>query len=198
MNTGVSVALLMGGQSRRMGVDKAYLVDPVSGLTSWERQVQLLESLNPDERILSLRQGQTAPDGANAWRPVYDSVVDAGPISGLTACLTAAQQSLVLTLGVDLLAMETAVLGHLLGLASVNTGAVYQNAQGYYEPLAAVYPKSAADSAQNFLTNGRRRLQDWLGQGVETGWMHAVPLSSDEEKAFLNVNTEADYVKLTP
>ena len=196
MSIGFSVALLMGGQSRRMGADKAYLTDPMSGLPSWERQMRLLESLSPDERILSLREGQTAPDGTIAWRAAFDSVTNAGPISGLAACLDTAQQSLILMLGIDLLAMKAAVLERLLGLASVDTGAVYQNSQGFYEPLAAVYPKSAAGSAQSFLSAGGRRLQDWLGEGVKTGWMRAVPLSGDDESAFLNVNTKADYVKL--
>ena len=91
MSTGFSAALLMGGRSRRMGVDKASLTDPESGLASWERQVKLLESLNPDDRLLSLRAGQSKPGELASWRTVTDVIHDAGPISGLTACLDAAQ-----------------------------------------------------------------------------------------------------------
>ena len=196
MKTGFSAALLMGGRSRRMGVDKAYLTDPESGLASWARQARLLQSLDPDERLLSLREGQTQPSELASWRTVIDLVDDAGPISGLAACLQAAQQSLVLVLGVDLLAMEMAVLERVLRLASLDAGAVYQNAQGFYEPLAAAYPKSAVGSAQIFLNNGGRRLQDWLSSGGEAGWMQPIPLKIEDEASFLNVNTQADYAKL--
>ena len=156
----------------------------------------MLQSLDPDERLLSLREGQTQPSELASWRTVIDLVDDAGPISGLAACLQAAQQSLVLVLGVDLLAMDTAVLERVLRLASLDAGAVYQNAQGFYEPLAAAYPKSAVGSAQIFLNNGGRRLQDWLSSGVEAGWMQPIPLKIEDEASFLNVNTQADYAKL--
>ena len=92
--------------------------------------------------------------------------------------------------------METIFLERLLELASQDTGAVYWNAQGFYEPLAAVYPKSAARSAKTFLTNGGRRMQNWLFEGVEAGWMQSVALRKEEEVAFLNVNTYVEYTKL--
>jgi molybdopterin-guanine dinucleotide biosynthesis protein A len=196
MNTAFSAALLMGGHSRRMGVDKASLTDPESGLASWERQLNLLESLDPKDRLLSLREGQSKPGELANWRTVTDVVNDAGPISGLAACLDAAQESLVLVLGVDLLKMESLTLERLLETACPGIGAIYQNPHGFYEPLAAVYPKSAARSAQTFLENGGRKLQDWISEGVRSGWMQSLPLTGIDEAAFLNVNTEADYAKL--
>lgn len=194
MSTPFSVALLMGGHSRRMGVDKASLIDPVTGLPSWQRQVNLLESLSPSERLLSLREGQAQPEETRAdWQAVPDLVDDAGPLSGIAACLKASQRTRVLALGIDLLAMKPETLTPLL---ATGQGAVYRNAQGYFEPLAALYPKEASDSAYAFLTSGGRRLQDWLAEGVETGWMQAVPLPSTAEKDFLNVNTKEAYANL--
>ena len=167
-----AVALLVGGRSLRMGVDKAYLIDPVSGLESWMRQMHVLEELEPQERFLSIREG----------------------LAGIAACLHATEQPFVLMLGIDLLSMRAEALKPLLEMGS---GAVYVNAQGLYEPLAAVYPKEAMASAFEFLASGERRLQDWISQGIRAGWMHAVPLPRERAVDFLNVNTREDYERLT-
>ena len=189
-----AVALLVGGRSLRMGVDKAYLIDPVSGLESWMRQMHVLEELEPQERFLSIREGQAQPDGCLAWRSVTDAIPDAGPLAGIAACLHATEQPFVLMLGIDLLSMRAEALKPLLEMGS---GAVYVNAQGLYEPLAAVYPKEAMASAFEFLASGERRLQDWISQGIRAGWMHAVPLPRERAVDFLNVNTREDYERLT-
>ena len=69
MSPGFSAALLVGGRSRRMGSDKAFLPfgDPPQPL--WRRQVGLLESLGARQLMLSHNADQkfaTLPHGLEA------------------------------------------------------------------------------------------------------------------------------------
>lgn len=79
----LSAVLLAGGESRRMGENKATLL--FHGEPLWQRQLELLRKLPLVEILVSAR---TDP----AWRPTdVDLVLDAtprhGPLSGLAAAL---------------------------------------------------------------------------------------------------------------
>ena len=191
-----SAVLLMGGRSRRMGVDKALLTDPATRLTAWERQAALLESLGPRHRFLSLRKDQDCPAIGAGWQEVMDPIDDAGPMGGICASLAELSDDLLLVLAIDLLAMTASPLRALLDCCSRDRGAVYTK-DGFYEPLAAIYPKSLASSAEEFLLQGGRRLQTWIGHLVESGHMRDMPLPASYSDAFTNVNDRDAYVNLS-
>ena len=77
--------VLAGGDSRRMGCDKAEIV--IGGEPLWRRQVRVLRTAGADPVMLVRRPGQSAPDGIPILR---DGVGDAGPMAGLQAALSAA------------------------------------------------------------------------------------------------------------
>src|SRR5260370_37614096 len=77
----ISAVLLAGGESHRMGKDKATIV--FRGKPLWQIQLDLLRKLEPAEIFISAR---TDPP----WRPsdmqfVSDDPPSRGPLSGLTA-----------------------------------------------------------------------------------------------------------------
>ena len=197
MPGGFAVALLMGGRSRRMGVDKAMLREPVRGVLAWERQVKLLGDLEPEQCLLSLREGQDVPENLDSrWEVVRDVAADVGPIGGLEGCLDACVCPFLLTLGVDLLAMRAEVLGRLLSECEDQCGVVAMSGEGFYEPLAAIYPEEAVASARAFRESGGRRLQEWLRELEELGMMRGVRLEDDERGAFVNVNDAEAFAAL--
>src|SRR5437899_12922952 len=79
----LSAVLLTGGESRRMGTDKATFL--FRGKPLWQVQLETLRKLRPTEIFLSAR---TDP----SWRPddvqfIADIPPSCGPLGGVTASL---------------------------------------------------------------------------------------------------------------
>src|SRR5438552_6491344 len=94
----LTAVLFVGGESRRMGVDKATL--RIAGEFLWERQLKVLRELKADALWISAR---TKP----AWCPkeievVLDDPPSRGPLSGLSAVLNKMQTTHALALAIDL------------------------------------------------------------------------------------------------
>ncbi|MDK2779574.1 MAG: molybdenum cofactor guanylyltransferase [Pseudomonadota bacterium] len=77
--------ILAGGNSSRMGGDKALL--PIHGMTLLEHTTAVVRDCLQTVWI-SRRQDQPLPAGSD--RTVYDSISDAGPLAGIAAALQAA------------------------------------------------------------------------------------------------------------
>ena len=106
----ISAVLLAGGESRRMGEDKATLL--FHGKPLWQIQLELLRKLDPAEIFVSAR---TDP----AWRPddvqfVADDSPSRGPLSGLAASLNLMRGTHLLALAIDMPFMSESYLRSLL------------------------------------------------------------------------------------
>src|SRR5215475_14506266 len=94
----VSAVLLAGGESRRMGTDKATLL--FRGKPLWQVQLETLRRLRPAEIFVSAR---TDP----SWRPaevqfIADIPPSCGPLSGLAASLAKIRTTHLLALAIDM------------------------------------------------------------------------------------------------
>ena len=94
----LSAVLLTGGESRRMGQDKATLL--FHGKLLWEIQLELLQRLEPAEIFVSAK---TDP----AWRPaavkfVADDPPSRGPLSGIAASLAQIHTAHLFALAIDM------------------------------------------------------------------------------------------------
>jgi molybdopterin-guanine dinucleotide biosynthesis protein A len=188
-----SAALIAGGKSTRMGHDKALL--QFEGGPLWQRQVCLLESLQPTEILLNGRPEQTYLKECS-YPFIQDQWLDAGPLAGLTSVLQAARSARVLVLAVDLPKMPAACLKALLDASDNHVGAVYASSNGT-EPLAAVYPKSALPKLLDALQQGQFRLQEIVQTLAEVGLMRILTLPDSSAPDFINVNTPAAWESLT-
>jgi molybdopterin-guanine dinucleotide biosynthesis protein A len=182
-----SAALLLGGKSRRMGRDKALLPHP-DGKLFWQHQLAVLENLNPSEILWS---GSARPGLPSQVRIIEDAAKDAGPLGGLAACLRAMRTELLVVLAVDLAQVEGGFLRRLLDASAPGRGAVVRR-EGFYEPLAAVYPREAGDLALARLATGQLALQDWLREAEAAGMMRVVSCSEAESAQLRNFNEPED------
>src|SRR5579884_201728 len=184
----ITAALLAGGESRRMGTDKATLL--FGGKPLWQKQLETLRKLRPAETFVS---GRTDP----LCRPpdvefVADHPPSRGPLSGLAACLAQARAGHLLVLAIDLPFMTPRYLRFLSRQVAPGYGAVPQLADCRSEPLAAIYPREAAADFQCALAGNDFSLQTLISHLHAVGKLRLIPVSDEEEMLFRNLNEPAD------
>ena len=183
----LTAVLLAGGQSRRMGMDKASL--RIAGEPLWSRQLRLLRELCPESLLVSAR---TPP----AWCPpeievALDAEPSRGPLSGVAAALTAMRTSHLLVLAVDLPRMTPEHLRQILSRARPGYGVVPVRA-GRFEPLCAIYPAEAAPLAAAALNGDDASLQTFVRTLLAEGKIQELPVSPGQSGLFQNWNAPAD------
>ncbi|HEX4141273.1 MAG TPA: molybdenum cofactor guanylyltransferase [Candidatus Methylacidiphilales bacterium] len=188
----LSAVLLAGGKSERMGQDKALLRLPGCGLLLWQRQLRVLEELDPQEILWS---GPERPGLPGHIRVVTDMIRTAGPLAGVCACLRQAASDLVVVLAVDLPHMDAPYLKALTQRCTPVRGAVPQRS-GELEPLAAVYPAMLSSLAADRLRQGRYAMHDFVREAVRRELMEIVPVGDEDAAKFTNLNSPEDLASL--
>jgi molybdopterin-guanine dinucleotide biosynthesis protein A len=188
--TGFVVA---GGQSRRMGRDKALL--PWEGATLLEHAVQRLQPLCGEVHILSgpgLRY-------LDLGLPVHtDALADAGPLAGVLAGLTTMQgpDALGLFLAVDLPFVTVELLDALAQAAAGHDAVAPVTAFGP-QPLCAAYRSRCQAAITRRLAAGERRMTSfWPDVRVRRFDEAALRPFGDPARLFLNVNTSDDLRRM--
>lgn len=125
-------------------------------------------------------------------RLVHDEHADCGPLAGVAACLRACASPLLVVLGVDLPHLPAEFLRALLAHSTPDCGAVVSIAD-YFEPLAAVYPRTILSLAQEQLAAGRLAMQEFIRSGLGRSLMRCVDLPVKAEW-FTNWNAPEDII----
>lgn len=194
-----AAALLLGGKSRRMGTDKAML--DWHGRPLWQHQLEKLFALHPAQLLLStgpyLNRAklfeETLRFSSNEIVPdvVSDNAVDCGPLGGIVACLERCRFDYLVVLAVDLPRMETALLKRFVDAAFDSKMGQVATIDQHFEPMAAVYPKSALGFAEEQLSKGNLRLQDLNAALVSQYLMICHDINDAERLHFQNWNDQA-------
>lgn len=182
--------ILAGGDSRRMGVDKALL--PFQGepliqrvaqrLQSWFSQVLVVTNVPDTYRFLNLPM-------AGDRRPGL------GPLAGLEAGLTASRYPLVFFCACDMPFLDEGLVRYLVGRAP-GYEITIPHVKGGYEPLHAVYARQCLDRVRTHLGQGRLSLLDLLAASRTQAVSEAtVRTYGDPARLFFNCNTPEDLQK---
>jgi molybdopterin-guanine dinucleotide biosynthesis protein A len=183
----LSAVLLAGGESRRMGKDKATLL--FLGNPLWQTQLEVLRKLEPTEIFVSARSDP-------AWRPadvqfVTDDPPSRGPMSGLAASLASMRAKHLLVLAIDMPFITEEYLKFLYSRSKPGRGVV-SKIEDRFEPLAAIYPREALAEVQRTLTGTDFSLQTMASRLVAEGKLQVICVPPQEKTFFLNVNEPAD------
>jgi molybdopterin-guanine dinucleotide biosynthesis protein A len=183
----LSAVLLAGGESRRLGRDKATVV--FQGEPLWQRQLNLLQRINPAEILISAR---TEP----SWRPpkiayVEDAPPSRGPLTGIVAALAQMKGTHLLVLAVDMPFMSKTHLQTICHLCQPNCGIV-PRVGDQAEGLAAIYPQESLNHLSECLKRGDLSLQLVTHKLVRIGMLSVFSVNPEEEMIYRSINLPAD------
>ncbi|WP_378953882.1 molybdenum cofactor guanylyltransferase [Pelosinus sp. sgz500959] len=180
-----SVIVLAGGQSRRMGQDKASL--------SWgEKDVlsSLLARLLPlsDDVVVISNVERTV---TSPVRQFPDLIPGKGPLSGIHAGLIHARHDLVFVTACDVPFLIPEIIPHIVHSIGSKDGSVaIYNEQ--VEPLFACYHKHCSGIVAELLAKEKYRVKDFL---TRISWVGVQDLKQYADCCFMNINTPHEYEK---
>ena len=182
-----SAALLAGGESRRMGTDKATFL--FRGKPLWQVQLETVRRLRPAEIFLSAR---TDP----SWRPndvqfIADISPSRGPLSGVAASLAKIHTAHLLAFAVDMPFMTENYLRSMCDVIERGRGVVAK-IDNRAEPLATVYPREAEIDFRTALAATDFSLQKVVRHLVTSGKLLEITVTEQERGLFRNVNNVSD------
>jgi molybdopterin-guanine dinucleotide biosynthesis protein A len=184
----LTAVLLAGGESRRMGTDKAAIVFRDRPL--WQRQIELLRELHPEKIFISVRT-------ALSWLPhdaevLLDEPPSRGPLSGLTIALEQLQTTHLAALAVDMPFMTSEQMRVLWSLATVGCG-VLPMIGDRAEPLAAIYPREACGDFSAALAANDFSLQQLSRNLIQRGKLRVFKVSPEDQELYRSVNEPGDF-----
>ena len=180
--------LFVGGESRRMGVDKATLI--LNGEPLWSRQIGILREILPDKIMISARSKP-------AWCPVdvevaLDELPSRGPLSGLTAALKKMLTTHLLALAVDMPQMTSEHLKKLWTLARPGLAVVPMN-RNVREPLCAIYPIEGTRIAEEALCSDDVSLGNFINALAARNHILFCDVPESSRSAYRNFNTPVEW-----
>lgn len=189
----LSAIVLAGGESRRLGRDKALL--PWQGQTLIEHIVAQLKGLSDDVLVIT---GAERRYHALLDVPVFaDEIKNIGPMGGLYTGLKRARYEYSLTVACDMPLLNRALIELLTSELGGSVRAVVPEVRGHRVPTLAVYHKESLAIIEQLLAQGRTSLQA-LVDSVSPKIISEKKLRTvdPELRAFTNLNTREDWEKL--
>lgn len=183
MDPQVSLALLTGGRSRRMGRDKAFA--ELAGQPLIERLRDRFATAFPHAYVVTK---DTARFRGLGLPVIADARPEDSPTVGVYSAVLAAPTPRVLCLGVDLPFVTGELLSQLAALSGPFEAFVPRDGSGL-QPLCAVYGKQTLAALELMLDQDERRL-DLVFDRVRTGYLDVRGRDlGDPAVLFMNVNT---------
>ena len=188
---------LAGGQSSRMGQDKALL--ELDGISLIQRTYQIArQCANPVYVVTPWTDRYRGILPADCqfiqdWQP--GATKPHGPLVGFAQALRQVETDWVLLLACDLPHLKLEVLQNwIVELENVSVEAIAllpKNPQGWWEPLCGFYRCSCLPELTEFVEAGGRSFQKWLAhQPVQE-------LTLDHPQMLFNCNTPAEWAIAT-
>ena len=185
----VSGFVLAGGESLRMGQDKALL--ELAGVAMVVRTARLVESVAGTAVVIA----GAKPYELLGLRMIGDDWPGAGPLGGIATALRVANTAWSLVVACDLPYLTKNWLDYMVqrAISSAADAVLPMNDRGA-EPLCAMYHKRCEVSIRGALDRGIRKVTDGLAE------LRIEPIEPAEWKSFdrdgllfKNMNSPADY-----
>ena len=191
----ICAVILAGGQSSRMGFNKALL--DIGG----QPMIRILI-----DRVRPLAgQILISSNDASSYRflnfPVIpDRFAGRGPLAGFHAAMNSNSCLLYLILACDLPNLQTPVMRNLLTLADGYDAAIPRTSDGLAHPLCAVYRRTCLKSIEKALLRGTNKvIETFLNQSLTIRWVEPGEGNfTDSDLANINTPEDLRRLKLPP
>lgn len=182
----LTIGILSGGKSSRMGADKANLVYNNKTflknlIDEFKRYPIIISNNNPDNDI----------EGFKIVRDKYESI---GPMAGILEILKEAKTDNVFIVGVDMQFMNCEVAEFLRTYISSDNKIITFEDDGRLNPLGSIYPKSISPVLEDRIRNGKYKLMGLLYD--EDAKRVPIVYSKFDSKILSNINYPSQYKKL--
>jgi molybdopterin-guanine dinucleotide biosynthesis protein A len=184
----VSIAILAGGQSSRMGTNKALSV--VGGKRIIDRIIERVRGLGSELLIIA----NLPEDYANLGLPIHADVIPGkGPLGGLYTAISTAQSEYVLAVSCDQPFLNARLLQYLIDQRHGWDVIVPLAADGYPQSMHAVYGKGCLPAIQNCLAADKLKMIGFFGDvRVRTVAGEEIERIDPARHSFINVNSPED------
>lgn len=154
----VSLVLVAGGKSSRMGTDKALL--PFQGMAMYQYILAQAEGIADETIIITNNPHQYPPEPY----PVFtDKIEGIGALGGILSALTYATHDICLVLACDMPFVIPEMLNYLLTTIQGYDAAIPQlGPKKFLEPFRAVYRKTCLPEVESVINSGQRKVISFL------------------------------------
>jgi len=190
-NLDVSGVVLAGGQSRRLGRDKA--LEPLGGQPLIRRVIQRVAEVSREIIVVVADQkmGDTLPLETSS-RLTLDLYPGKGSLGGIYSGITAAAADWSFVVACDMPFLNPALLSYMLSLRG-SADAVVPLVEGRLEPTHGLYSKACLPYIEERLIAKDLKISRFLDQ-VRVNYLREAEISmiDPQHLSFFNVNTAED------
>jgi len=181
----LTVILLAGGKSNRMGEDKGFLT--FRGKTFCEH---IIAAALPccNELIIVANDQRYSQFG---YKVVADNYKNAGPLAGIEAGLTASESELNLILSCDNPLISTDLLKNMIENNKTGHISIFTNNK-QIQPFPGLYPSHLIGALSKALDKGNNKLIQFIKDQKH----QQLTLPDSFKHQIININHKTDYKKL--
>ncbi|MCA0454853.1 MAG: molybdenum cofactor guanylyltransferase [Chloroflexi bacterium] len=191
MRNDVTVAILAGGLSRRMGTNKSFVL--LAGKPLIEHVIERVSAL----RLPVLLITNTPEQYAQFELPMYGDVYpQRGSMGGLYTALHYSLTDYTLCVACDMPFLSLDLLRYMLDLRS-GVDSVVPYIAGNYESLHAIYHRTCLPVIREQLVRGRLRIHDiYIHLQVRLVTELEIERIDPDQRSFANLNTPDDVAHI--
>ncbi len=184
MTEAITVAILAGGHSSRMGTDKSFV--PLLGKTMIEHVLERVSAVSSQIILITNKPD----DYASLGPPMFTDIVpEKGSLGGLYSAVTCSTTPYTLCVACDMPFLNPALLNHLIALRE-GYDVIVPRINGFPEALHALYSKNCLEPMRERIEQNRLKAIGFYGnvrvRFVEESEVR--PIDPDL-RSFINVNT---------
>lgn len=189
----LSAAILTGGKSSRMGMDKALLT--IGGKTMLEH---IIFQVQPFFDFLCIGANDSEKYAFTGLPVIQDEEVDLGPLMGILSCISASKTDKICIFACDVPNLPPSFIRDLCRASRGADMVLTVDARGRAEPFLSAYSKKLIPVIRKTLAEGSRRISDiFSGKNIEEFNLVVVKVSLEDATWYKNINTKDEYREIS-